>query len=110
MQKNFTKNAPQSINIDRLASLSRLSLQSEEQRELAAAELKKMADYTYSFIGTVECKDDSLPFSYCDAVSNARDDEPVYPNAEECKKILVLSPSSDDGYITVPKIIKGDEK
>ena len=110
MQKSFTKNAPQSINIDRLASLSRLSFENEEQRELAAAELKKMADYTYSFIDSVKCEGSSLPFSYCVANADSREDEAISPDPEECKKILALSPSNKDGYITVPKIIKGDEK
>ena len=105
MQKNLKERASDSINIDRLATLSRLSFESEEQRGIAADELKKMADYTYSLI---QCEDTSLPFSYCIAKTSVREDVAHMPDAEECKKILALSASAADGYITVPKIIKGD--
>ena len=44
LEKNSTKKASQNINIDRLASLSRLSFENDGQKELAAAELAKMAE------------------------------------------------------------------
>ena len=107
MQKNSTKKASQNINIDRLASLSRLSFENDGQKELAAAELAKMAEYTYSFFEN-QRDDTVLPFSYCVADNAPREDEPCPRNTEECQKILALSPSNQNGYISVPKIIKGD--
>ena len=110
MQKKLTITGHQSINIDRLASLSRLSFENEEQKKLASDELKKMADYTYSLFDFDQSENTALPFSYCVAGAKARDDEASLPDDEECKKILALSPSNKEGYISVPKIIKGETK
>ena len=92
----------ENINIERLARLSRLAL-SDEQKAESAKELKKMADYVYPRVKT---EDASLPFSYCLANSELRADEASALSYEECKKILALAPSSSNGYITVPKIIR----
>ena len=103
-KKSFDAN--NCIDIERLCRLCRISL-SEDEREQSARELKKMADYTYPRL----CREDSaLPFSYCVAGAKARDDEASLPDVEECKKILALSPSNKEGYISVPKIIKGETK
>ena len=99
-------NKTHKINIQRLARLSRIAL-TESQEQFARNELEKMADYTYSLI---KCEDTSLPFSYSCSSSCMREDTPASLDEEEAKRIIALAPSSIDGYITVPKVIREDNK
>ena len=99
-EKNF--DSDKQIDIDRLCRLCRLSLLADE-REQSAAELKKMADYTYP---RLRGEGDALPFSYCAATSELREDVPA--DSELSEFILALAPSSNDGYVSVPKVIKED--
>lgn len=95
------------IDIDavRLARLSRLSIEAEDI-DTVAAELKKMADYTYPRLTS---EDSALPFSYCASSQELREDSPVRPTKEQCDMLIALAPSSKDRYITVPRVV-GDEK
>ena len=99
-------NRSHEIDIKRLSRLSRIAL-SENEEQFAKDELKKMADYTYSLIKN---EDTSLPFSYSQAPSCMREDIPTLLDADEAKRIVKLSPSSTDGYISVPKVIKEDNE
>lgn len=89
------------IDADRLARLSRLDM-SEDEKQTAADELKKMADYTYPRLIS---EDSALPFSYCASSQQPRDDQAIRISAEEREAMLALSPTVCDGYITVPRII-----
>jgi len=102
-EKNF--DSGKSIDIERLSRLCRLSLSADE-REKSAAELKKMADYTYP---RLRSEDSTLPFSYCSAKSEQRED--IARDSGIYEDILALAPSSSDGYVSVPEVIKevGDE-
>ena len=100
---NKSFDANNCIDIERLCRLCRISL-SEDEREQSARELKKMADYTYPRL----CREDSaLPFSYCHAKPELRED--VAKDSGICEDILSLAPSVSDGYISVPKVIKEEE-
>ena len=97
-EKNF--DSTKQIDIERLCRLCRLSLSADE-REKSAQELKKMADYTYPRLRGEEC---ALPFSYCSAKSEPRED--IAKDSGVCEDILALAPASVDGYVSVPKVIK----
>ena len=97
-EKNFASD--KQIDIERLCRLCRLSL-SDDERATSAAELKKMADYTYPRLCGEE---DALPFSYCSAEGEHREDIAVESNMGEL--IIALAPTSKDGYVCVPKVIK----
>ena len=100
-KKSFDSN--KSIDIERLCRLCRISL-TERESEQSAAELKKMADYTYPRL----CREDTaLPFSYCHADGELRED--VTTESGICEEILALAPCISDGYISVPKVIR-DQK
>ena len=97
-KKGFDSN--KCIDIERLCRLCRISL-TEGESEQSAAELKKMADYTYPRL----CREDTaLPFSYCSAKSEPRED--ISRNSGVSEDILSLAPSTSDGYVSVPKVIK----
>ena len=99
-EKNF--DSDKTIDIERLCRLCRLSLSADE-RAKSAAELKKMADYTYP---RLRGEEHTLPFSYCAAKSELRED--VAAESEIAELILALAPSSNDGYVSVPEVIKED--
>lgn len=98
-------NFENSIDIDRLARLSRLEI-GEKEREIVASELKKMADYTYP---RVKCGDGALPFSYDHSKATPRPDEALLSPNVDRTLLLENAPSSREGYITVPKIIAEED-
>ena len=100
-KQSFDSN--KSINIERLCRLCRLSPDGESEQ--SAAELKKMADYTYPRLCRV---DTALPFSYCRADGEHRED--VATNSGMSKDILTLAPCISDGYISVPKVIRDNKE
>jgi len=99
-------NKAHDINVQRLARLSRIALTKEQETE-AARELKKMADYTYSLIRS---DDIALPFSYSSAKPSMREDIVAATDTQLCEDIVALAPSSTDGHITVPRVIKEEKK
>ena len=99
-EKSF--DSDKQIDIDRLCRLCRLSLSADECKQ-SAAELKKMADYTYP---RLRGEGEALPFSYCSAASELREDTPA--DSELSELIIALAPTSSDGYVSVPEVIKED--
>lgn len=94
-------NFESSIDIDRLARLCRLEI-SDSDRAVATSELKKMADYTYP---RVKCDTEVEPFAYDRSSTLPREDIAVQTDRDTRDAILANSPSSRDGYVSVPKII-----
>lgn len=100
--KKSNENAKQSISIERLSSLARISL-SVDETETARRELKKMADYTYLHL---DLEGDALPFSYSHGERALRED---IPTNDENTDILSCAPETKDGYIVVPRVIEKEE-
>ena len=101
-KKSF--DSQKSIDIERLCRLCRISLTKSES-EQSVAELKKMADYTYPRL----CfEDTALPFSYFPDDAELREDVAV--NSDMGDQLLSLAPSSCDGYISVPKVIRAQKE
>ncbi len=98
--------ASSNIDIERLSRLCRISL-SESQSKLVAEELTKMADYTYL---RLNAEDSALPFYYPYLQTDMRDDIPRESDIETAKLIIEAAPSSSDGYVAVPKVIKGESE
>lgn len=94
------------IDIDRLARLARIDLTDEDRDELAA-ELKQLADYIYP---RVKNEDIPLPVSYVHSQHTPREDIAELTDAQSCALILANAPSLEDGYITVPKVIKEEQE
>lgn len=90
------------IDIDRLARLARIDLSDEDRDELAA-ELKQLADYIYP---RVKSEDIAMPVCYVHSDYSPREDIAIPSDSESCALILANAPSREDGYITVPKVIK----
>ncbi len=108
---NRQKDTPhtEKINIDanRLARLSRLSLEDGEARQ-TAAELTLMAEYTYSHLGTEEAP---LPFScaHTDSLSTMREDVALTPQKDSAASIIALAPACRDGLVWVPPVIREEK-
>ena len=62
-----------------------------------------MADYTYL---RLNAEDSALPFYYSYSKAELREDIPIESDAEMTKLIIDSAPSSSDGYVAVPKVIK----
>ena len=101
--KKTNENPNQTISIERLSSLAKLSL-SETEAEDARGELKKMADYTYLHLNL---ESDALPFSYPSCESGLREDTPYEYGFTE--KILACAPATKDRYIVVPQVIEKED-
>ncbi len=96
------------LDLDRLAALCRLTLKDGEA-ERAAAELKKMADYTYPHLA---CGAVALPFSLSHTLATLREDEPDESlDKTTVDDIIACAPDTEGGYIRVPRVIdNGGEK